>query len=132
MTMLACILVWLAVELVAWAVIHRDIRQRVAARPANLPEARPRARKGESAANHDLRIVAVITGEERYIFLFTDTPANRQTIVETADPDLSFTEAAAAAVADQLSSRRGTSHDYHRSNSWSQLHLLCTRFRSIA
>jgi hypothetical protein len=109
---------WLAVELVAWAVIHRDIRQQVAARPAKLPEARPRAVKGESAANNDLRIVAVITGEERYIFLFTDTPADRQTIVETADrfaadPDLSFTEAAAAAVAHVERSGRellGSSH----------------------
>lgn len=86
---------WLVVEFLSWVIVHSELRRRRAVK-AREPE-----------RNDDIRVVCIVIGSERYVFYLTDTPANRQIIIDTADryaadPDLSFTAAAATAVADQL------------------------------
>lgn len=55
----------------------------------------------------DIRFVCVVKGRERYIFLFSDTPARKMDVIDTAerfaaDVELSFTDKDAEVVAMQL------------------------------
>lgn len=98
--LLALSLAWLAAEIAAIAATRSKRRSRPAPQPAGHPD--PRIDE-----SRELRILAVIRQDERYVFLFVDTPANRQVIIEiaqryAADPDLSFTPDAADTIANQL------------------------------
>lgn len=89
-------MVWLSIGL--WLVIEMVLVV-LACRPAAECEC--------ECCEADIRFVCVVKGRERYIFLFSDTPARKMDVIDTAerfaaDVELSFTDKDAEVVAMQL------------------------------